>query len=106
MAFVNTKAFRPCRSGYGNLSFNPSFSLSLVSPLAAFNLATVVSFFRAMAQRLSPGTTTWMPPLLFLVAGFGFGLLVVVLATGLEALVRGLVTDVLGLLGALTGAGS
>jgi hypothetical protein len=61
-----------------------------------------------------------MPPLLFLVAGFGFGfgllateleglvfgLLVVVLATGLEALVRGLVTDVLGLLGALTGAGS
>lgn len=44
------------------MSFSPILSLSLLSPLIALILSTVVWFFRAMPHSVSPWTTTCVPP--------------------------------------------
>ena len=49
---------------YGSLSLMPILSLSLLRPLAALSLSTVVLFLRAMPQSVSPLTTVCVPPLL------------------------------------------
>ena len=85
----------------GIFSFRPSFRASLFSPLAALILSTVVPFFLARLNNVSPATTTWVPPPELLeaaglgfglaagalaVLGFGFGLAEAVLEEGFELL--------------------
>lgn len=89
---------------HGIFNFSPSLSLSLDSPLADLILSTVVPFFRAMPQSVSPATTTCVPPELFEAAGFGLGfeelavLEVVLLGFGLDDDVLATGFDELGLL--------